>query len=108
MSPQGATGAAQRRPWHFRELSGQDTNSSRTARRGGLLDSFHVLGRPVRVDDAEEPQRPAAELQRHSDDGADRREGQVEPEELQPSDSKQVGQAFHVVTEVKMPAARDY
>src|SRR5260370_13206634 len=69
--------------------------------------ALHLLGGSVCIDDAEEPQPGAAELHRHSDRGPDHAEVQIEAEELQASDTDQVGNPLHVVAEVEMAEAGD-
>ena len=64
-----------------------------------------MLGGPVRVDDAEQPQAAAAKLHGHADRGADHGQVKVGPEELQAADTDEVGDPLQVVAEVEMPEA---
>ena len=73
--------------------------------RGG--DLVLVLGRPVRIDDAVEPQRAAAQLHRHAERSADDGQVEIEPEELQASDAEQEPDAFLVVAQVEVAASRN-
>src|SRR6266849_3658179 len=87
-----------------RKLKRQDEEAPQalSLRRG-----LHLLGRPVCIDDAEEPQPGAAELHRHSNRGPDDAEVQVEAKELQASDADQVRDPLQVVAEVEMPEPWD-
>ncbi len=65
-----------------------------------------MLGGAVRIDDAENPQRAAAKLERHADRRPDHGEVEVQTEELESADPQQVGQAFHGVPKVEVAEPR--
>jgi hypothetical protein len=74
---------------------------------GGGCVGLHVPGGSIRVNDAVDPQRAAAQLQRHAERCTDHREVEVEAKELKTSDAEQVADALLVVAEVEVAAARD-
>jgi hypothetical protein len=70
--------------------------------------SLQPLRGAVRVHDAEEPERPATDFQRHADDGPDEAQIEIETEKLEGADADEKCDAFLVVSKVEVPASRNH